>query len=122
MEELLATRDSDSDSATGEGSTMRVSKCLHRPTLPVSGSFRATAAIGGPLDMNLGSAPAASSVDPCPKLHIQKNLFVPFEVLVAAEQGKHIQQCLKNPFLIPVNDPKLWIFYPWLTFEMWAVS
>lgn len=97
-EELLATRDSDSDSDTGEGSAVRASKRLRRPTLPLSGSLGAAASFGASLDTNLGSAPTASSIDPQLKLRIQKNIFVHVEVLVAAEQGKPIQQYLKKSF------------------------
>lgn len=63
---------------------------------------------------------AAAQVDPCLKLRILNNLFVPFEVLVAAEQGKCINYYLKNPFLTPVNDPKLTFHYPKLNFETWS--
>lgn len=117
-EELLAARDSDSDS--GESSVLRASKQLRRPTVSVSGSLGAAATLGGNLGMDILSPLAASSVDPHLKLRIQKNSFVPFEVLVAAEQGKPIRQYLKNPFLTPVNDPKLRVSYPKMTFETWA--
>lgn len=50
---------------------------------------------------------SALSLEPRLKLRIQKNLFVPYEVLVAAGQGKSIHHYLKNPFLTPFNDPKL---------------
>lgn len=120
-EELLAARDSDSDdSDSGESSTLRASKRLHRPTMSVSGSSGAAATLGGNLGMDIISPPTAASVDPHLKLRIQKNLFVPFEVLVAEEQGKPIRQYLKNPFLMPVNGPKLRVFYPKMTFETWA--
>lgn len=61
-----------------------------------------------------------ASLEPRLKLRIQKNLFVPFEVLVAAEQGRSVHHYLKNPFLVPHNDPKLKIYYPRLNFETWS--
>lgn len=62
----------------------------------------------------------AASVDPHPKLCIQKKLFVPFEVLVAVEQGKSIHHYLKNSISTPVSDPKLCLFYPRLNFDTWS--
>lgn len=119
-EELLAVRESDSDSDSGERSIARASKKLRKPTLPTSGSLGAASLLGSPDVLSMFNAPAATSVDPRLKLRIQRNLFVPFEVLVAAEQGKPINHYLKNPFLTPVNDPKLRVFYPRLNFETWS--
>lgn len=117
-EELLAARDSDSDSDTGESSAIRASKKLHKKTMSLSGS------LGNPLFGGGGfpsfDPPGTDSIEPRLKLRIQKNLFVPFEVLVAADQNKSVHHYLKNPFLTPHNDPKLRVFYPRLTSETWA--
>lgn len=46
-EELLAARNSDSDSDAGESSAVKAGKRLHRPTVSMSGSLGAAATLGG---------------------------------------------------------------------------
>lgn len=118
-EELLAARDSDTDSDAGETTSARASKRLRKRTMSVSGSLGASI-FGGMGTLPAFAAPSATIIDPRLKLRILKNLFVPFEVLVAGDQGKSIHHYLKNPFLTPFNDPKLKVFYPHLNFETWA--
>lgn len=118
-EDLLAARDSDSDSDGGEPSSARASRKLRKKTMSLSGSLGASLFSGmGPLSSF--SPSSHSQIDPRLKLRILKNLFVPFEVLVAADQGKSVHHYLRNPFLTPHNDHKLRVFYPKLTFETWA--
>lgn len=118
-EELLAARDSDTDSDAGESSAIRASRKLRKKTMSVSGSMGASL-FGGLGSIQAFSPPITSSIDPRLKLRILKNLFVPFEVLVAGDQGKSIHHYLKNPFLTPFNDPKLKVYYPRLNFDTWA--
>lgn len=104
-EELLASRDSDSESEEGESSVARASRRLRRPTISMAGSL-AAALLFNPSTPD-AAVPVANSVDPRLKLRIRQGLFVPIEVLLASEQGKPVNHYLKNPFLTPVNDPKL---------------
>lgn len=98
---------------------MRVSKKLLKPTMSMSGSLGGSIA-GNFNSMLILAAPSNSSVDPWLKLHIHKNLFAPFEVLVAADQGKSIHHYLEDPLLTPFNDPKLRVFHSKLNFDTWS--
>lgn len=117
-DELLATRDSDSESDEGESSVARASRRLRRPTISMAGSL-AAAPIFNPSPPDV-VVPVANSVDPRLKLHIRQGLYVPIEVLLASEQGKPVNHYLKNPFLSPVNDPKLKVYFPALNVERWT--
>lgn len=116
-DELLAARNSDSESE-GETSIARASKRLCCPTISMAGSLAAAPLLTPPTSDT--AVPVANSVDPRLKVRICQGLFVPIEVLLASEQGKPVNHCLKNPFLTPVNDPKLKVYFPSLNIERWT--
>lgn len=92
MLDLLAVRDLESDLDTSESSAD--SRKLHKQTKSVSRS------IGTSIFTRVGALPNVNSVESSSlelrlKLHIWKNLFLPFEVLVAVEQGKSVHHYLK---------------------------
>lgn len=72
-EELIAVRESDSDSNTGEASVVRANKKLHRPIVPISGSLGVALSLGEGPGMPAFDSEVASQIDPRLKLHIQKN-------------------------------------------------
>lgn len=69
---------------------------MRKPIASVSGSLGSTLLMGGAHMLLALAASAATQVDPHLEPRILNNLFVPFEVLVAAEQGKSIHHYLKN--------------------------
>lgn len=90
---------------------MHKGKKMHKQTMSLFGSAGAASVFQEVNSVPFFLAPAASSVELHLKLHIQKNLFVPFEVLVEADQGKLIHHYLKNPFLTPFNYSKFFFIH-----------
>lgn len=119
--EILGTAsNSIMDKSEGEMAFRRVHKKLHHPTPSVSRSLGAATISPEAYSQLTEPFALGAAVDACLKLGILKGLFIPFKVLLASNKGLTVNQYLRNPFLSPEKDSKLWASFPVLSIERWT--
>lgn len=90
------------------------------PTMPMPGSLTAASLSPEPNGSHSHLFILGSTVNARIKLHILKGLFVPFEVLLAANQGRDIDKYICSPFLTTDSNSKLCSLLHLLSIEEWT--